>query len=131
MLKNSKLYSILFNKCPRCHKGDFFVKKSAFTRGFDRMHEYCSACGLRYEKEPGFFTGAMYVSYAFYVATIISSFVLFVVILDGDEITLLWVLMPALVVLTPLFFRLARRVWINFFVSYKPEIQDINPAKHD
>ena len=95
------------------------------------MHEYCSSCGLRYEKEPGFFTGAMYVSYAFYVATIISSFVLFVVILDGDEITLLWVLMPALVVLTPLFFRLARRVWINFFVSYKPEIQDINPAKHD
>lgn len=26
MLKGTKLYSILFNKCPRCQEGDFFEK---------------------------------------------------------------------------------------------------------
>ena len=28
------------------------------------MHPVCPVCGLRFEREPGYFTGAMYVSYA-------------------------------------------------------------------
>jgi hypothetical protein len=27
------------------------------------MHEQCPVCGLRFEREPGYFTGAMYLSY--------------------------------------------------------------------
>ena len=122
MFKGHKLYSILFNKCPRCQEGDFFKTKSAFDlKHFDEMHEQCSSCGLRYQREPGFFTGAMYVSYALYVATIVSSFVLFVVLLNVDALNLLWGLIPLLVVLTPFYFRLARRIWINFFEDYQPD----------
>ncbi|MEM9340801.1 MAG: hypothetical protein AAGA66_18855 [Bacteroidota bacterium] len=32
------------------------------------MHTNCPTCGLRYEKEPGNFYGAMYVSYGFSTA---------------------------------------------------------------
>jgi len=121
MLKGNKLYSILYNKCPQCHEGDFFKTKSAFDlKHFDEMHDHCSVCGMRYEREPGFYTGSMYVSYAFYVATIVSSFVLFVVIFDMDALNLLYGLIPALILLTPYYFRLARRVWINMFVGYNP-----------
>lgn len=121
MFKGTKLYSILFNKCPRCQQGDFFVKSSALTlRGFDSMHERCSNCGLRYEQEPGFFTGSMYISYGLYVALTVSSFLLFTAILDVDAVDLLWGLIPAMVILTPFFFRIARLIWINFFVSYDP-----------
>lgn len=121
MLKGTKLYSILFNKCPRCQEGDIFVSKSAYNlKTFDQMHERCSHCDLRYEPEPGFFVGALYVSYAYYVAFIISTFVLFEVILDIDLNYFLGFLLPSLVILTPFFFRLARRTWINFFVSYHP-----------
>ncbi|WP_080059137.1 DUF983 domain-containing protein [Spirosoma aerolatum] len=123
MLKGTKLNSILFNKCPRCQEGDFFVSKSAYNlKQFDKMHEECSHCHLRYSPEPGFFTGAMYVSYAYYVAFIISSFVLFYAILDINLDYYLIVLLPSLIILTPFFFRLARRTWINFFVNYRPEM---------
>jgi len=27
------------------------------------MHERCVACGLKFEREPGYFLGAMYISY--------------------------------------------------------------------
>ena len=27
------------------------------------MHEYCPACGLKFEREEGYFLGAMYISY--------------------------------------------------------------------
>ena len=29
------------------------------------MHEKCPVCGLKYEREPGYFLGAMYFSYLF------------------------------------------------------------------
>ncbi|GAB3274874.1 hypothetical protein GCM10027347_48020 [Larkinella harenae] len=129
MLKGTKLYSILFNKCPRCQKGDFFVTSSAYNlKRFDDMHEQCSHCKLRYEAEPGFFVGAMYVSYAYYVAYIIATFVLFSLFFSIDQLNYyLVVLLPTLVVLTPFFFRLARRTWISFFVSYNPEASEAKP----
>lgn len=84
------------------------------------MHERCSHCGLIYEQEPGFFTGSMYISYAFYVAFTVICFVLFTAILDIDAVTLLWGLIPAMILMTPYFFRVARRVWISIFVPYNP-----------
>lgn len=116
------MYSILFNKCPRCQEGDFFEGRQAFNlKTFDRMHKKCPVCGQDYEPEPGFYFGAMYVSYALYVAFTISTFVLLVVLLDVDVMNFLYFLLPCIVLLTPYFFRVARRTWINFFVSYKPD----------
>jgi uncharacterized protein (DUF983 family) len=120
MLKGTKLYSILFNKCPRCHGGDFFVTKTAYDfKSFDKMHKRCSHCDEDFEREPGFYFGAMYTSYGLYVATIVTSFVGFVVLLGGDELRLLAFLIPALILLMPLYFRIGRRIWINIFVKYK------------
>nr|WP_293839406.1 DUF983 domain-containing protein [uncultured Arsenicibacter sp.] len=120
MLKDSPLYSVLYNKCPRCHEGDFFVKSSAFTRKFDEMHTHCPHCHLSLIPEPGFYWGSMFVSYAFYTAFTVIAFLVSVVWLNVDVDYFLIGLVPALIVLTPYFFRLARRTWLTFFVSYKP-----------
>ncbi|WP_424964423.1 DUF983 domain-containing protein [Ekhidna sp.] len=37
-----------------------------------KMHKKCPNCSQSLEPEPGFYTGAMYVSYAFQVAIIIA-----------------------------------------------------------
>ena len=119
MLKGTKLYSILFNKCPRCHEGDFFVTNYFFNwKKFDKIHKKCSHCGENFEPEPGFFTGSMYVSYALNVAFVVTSFVGYVGIYGGDPVDLLYFVVPSLVLLTPFFFRFARRIWINIFVKY-------------
>jgi hypothetical protein len=34
------------------------------------MYECCSVCDLKYEREPGYFLGAMYISYALALGTI-------------------------------------------------------------
>ncbi len=122
MLKGTKLYSILFNKCPRCQEGGFFELNHMFSwKKFDKMHTSCPVCGERYTPEPGFYVGAMYISYALYVAFIVTNFVGFVLLLGVDPILLLYFLVPALVALMPLFFRLARRIWINIFIKYDPQ----------
>jgi hypothetical protein len=34
------------------------------------MHQRCSVCDLKYEREPGYFLGAMYISYALALVSI-------------------------------------------------------------
>ena len=63
---------ILRQRCPRCRTGNIFPY-SVF-RGFPRMHERCPACGLKFEREPGYFLGAMYVSYGLGIGIIGSRF---------------------------------------------------------
>src|SRR5467141_663442 len=58
----STFNDILHHRCPRCRVGKIF-HHSIFL-GFPKMHERCSVCDLRYEREPGYFLGAMYISYA-------------------------------------------------------------------
>ena len=48
--------------CPRCRTGPIF--RAPLWRGYLAMHEKCPVCGLKYEREPGYFLGAMYFSYA-------------------------------------------------------------------
>ena len=74
MTTNNRLYSVLFNKCPRCGQGDFFVAKSAWTRNFGKMHRHCPHCGEDLVPEPGFYQGALYMSYAFYVLFLLAYF---------------------------------------------------------
>jgi uncharacterized protein (DUF983 family) len=53
---------ILRQRCPRCRVGKIF-HHSIFL-GFPKMDEQCSVCHLHFEREPGYFLGAMYISYA-------------------------------------------------------------------
>ncbi|GAA4455157.1 DUF983 domain-containing protein [Nibrella saemangeumensis] len=121
MVTNSRLYSIVFNKCPRCHQGDFFVTNSAFSLRFDQMHDHCPHCQENFVPEPGFYWGSMFVSYAFYTAFILLTFF---VLVQGFNLYLDYYLMgllPALVLLTPYFFRMARRTWLTIFISPNPK----------
>jgi len=58
----------------------FVHPASQLLRG-SKMHENCPHCGFHFEIEPGFFWGAMYISYAFSVALAVTfgvaTFVLF------------------------------------------------------
>ena len=47
--------------CPKCRRGPIF--RLPLWRGFLAMHDRCPVCGLKFEREPGYFLGAMYFSY--------------------------------------------------------------------
>jgi uncharacterized protein (DUF983 family) len=59
--KPSTVSDILHQRCPRCRSGEIF--RSSIFRGFPRMHERCPVCDLKFEREQGYFLGAMYISY--------------------------------------------------------------------
>ncbi|GGD60131.1 hypothetical protein GCM10011514_25110 [Emticicia aquatilis] len=120
--KGSRLYSIFAMKCPRCHEGDVFETHNPYQK-MTAIKETCPHCGLRYEKEMGFFYGAMYVSYMLNIALFVTSVVAYFILLDQYiSGTLLMVIYVSLtVILMPVYYRLSRTIWLNFFNSYAPE----------
>ena len=117
--KGSKLFSVLYNRCPRCQEGAMFVTSHPYSRRFTEMHRTCSHCGQRSEPEPGFYQGAMYVSYAINTPVAIATIVLMNILgASMTMITLATVLVSILVI--PLSFRLSRLIWLNLFVRYQP-----------
>lgn len=121
MLKGTKLYSIFNNKCPRCQEGQFFKTNNPFNmKQFDKMNAHCEVCNEAFEREPGFYIGGMYGSYALYTALISVVFVSFVVVWEINIFYVLAILIPLIIVSQPLFFRWGRLLWINIFVKYDP-----------
>lgn len=113
------IYSTATNTCPRCHKGKMFKSNNPynFTEMFE-MNKNCSHCNLQYEKEPGFFYGALYVSYALMSGTFITWYVIDLLWLHLGAIELLLFVSATLLLFFPVAFRWSKLIWINFFIKY-------------
>jgi uncharacterized protein (DUF983 family) len=113
------IYSTINNKCPRCHKGRIFENNFAYNlKNGLKMNPGCSQCGLKYEKETGFFYGAMYVSYALMSGILIIWFLSDLLWLHFEALTLASLVVCTMIALFPVVYRWARIIWLNFFVRY-------------
>jgi len=128
--KGSKLYSIFFNKCPRCHEGDFMQEKNMFklTKAF-KMNDNCSICNLKYMVEPSFFYGAMYINYSITVGLAIATFIVSVLLFKLTLIESFIPIVAVLIITAPISIRLSRIIWINIFISFKKKY--VNTTEND
>jgi len=99
--------------CPRCGRG------SLFRRGFS-MTEQCSVCALRFEREHGYFVGAIYLNSA---ATIFILLGMWLVLYRVDtSVTFQLVVCGVLAILVPmLFFRHSKSLWLAMDYFLDPE----------
>ena len=117
--KGSKLNSILTGTCPRCQNESMYLDKNPlhFSK-LIKMNERCSHCDLKYEIEPSFFYGAMYVSYGLNVGLSIATFVISYLIFKSSIKTSFISILVANILLFPFVLRWSRNIYINMFVSY-------------
>ena len=77
------------------------------------MNASCPVCGLVFERESGYFAGAMVVSYALAVP-ILAAMVIALITLGGlDVVVALIIGNTAYLVLVPFIFRYSRVVWLH------------------
>jgi len=112
--------STVGNKCPRCHQGKVFENNNpySFKNGL-AMIDSCSVCELKYEREIGFFYGAMYVSYALMSGILIVWFLVDLIWLNLNALTLAMAVTINMLVFFPIVYRWARLVWLNFFFRFE------------
>jgi uncharacterized protein (DUF983 family) len=100
--------AMLRQRCPRCREGKIF-------RGMFAMNDPCPVCGLVFEREPGYFFGAMYFSYFLSAAVLVPLFFL----TEWLFPTMDFLLVPLVATipylpLIPAIFRYSRVLWIYF-----------------
>ena len=123
--KGSKVNSILTGSCPKCQNENMYVDTNPYHLGkVLKMHENCSHCGLKYQIEPSFFYGAMYVSYAVNVAVGVATFIVAKLFIGLDLVQSFAAITVSLVVLYPIVLRLSRNIYINLFVDYEPTLKE-------
>ncbi len=117
--KGNILYSMLFGKCPKCHEDYMYLEKNCYKLSSTlKMNKSCTSCGQKYHIEPGFFDGAMYVSYGLGIAFSVTAFVLANLFFTPTVWQTFGIISVTMIGLMPFMARLARSIWINMFVSY-------------
>ena len=92
-------------RCPQCGRGKLF-------RGWLSMPTECEECGLKFEREPGYFIGSSYFNSGVTALFVTVAALSLMMLTDVSERTLLWSL-GAFCLLFPLwFFRYARALWM-------------------
>lgn len=121
MKKGSKAYSIFKGTCPKCHEAKMFKNDNPYNLKtiFD-MHEKCPNCGQKFTPEPGYYYGAMYVSYGLGVAFFVAVWVAVLVLAPNlNPYLVVSIIAIGLILLAPASFRFSRKIWINMFIHYK------------
>lgn len=101
--------AILKLRCSRCLEGEVYLPGRWFA-----MHDACPRCGLKYEREPGFFLGAMYVSYTLgvLIALPVSATLFFKYDVGAGLSAFAGSILTA--VATPWIVRISRVAWLHF-----------------
>jgi uncharacterized protein (DUF983 family) len=123
---NLKMWpAIIHARCPRCRVGKIFGNPMYSLSG-QKIQQQCGHCGLVYEREPGYFYAAMYVSYAFIVAELVTVAMAIYILTRSENPWLYLVIMLTIVaLLAPFNFRYSRVLLLHWFtpgLRYHPEL---------
>lgn len=109
---------IVHQLCPRCRAGKIFRKSLFF---FPKMYERCPACDLKFEREEGYFLGAMYIGYGLAIVTIgLLAAVLWWFLQWRIDKAVIWATLIFLPT-APLLTLLARVLWIYLDQAVDPD----------
>jgi len=92
-------------RCPRCGVGSLYAKPF-------RMRSNCRQCDLQFEREQGYFVGAIYINYAATIGIAVPGFFLldaFTAMTINQQLAL-WV--PFAIIFPLLFFHHSRSLWL-------------------
>lgn len=101
-----RIWAVITLRCPRCLRGRVW-------RQFISMNTACPVCGFVFERESGYFAGAMVISYALAVP-ILAALVIGLITIGGlDVVVALIIGNTAYLVLVPFIFQYSRVVWLH------------------
>ncbi len=118
----SALAAAVQSKCPRCRRGPMF-STSMYGFKLQKMNDNCPHCNLKFEREPGYFYVAMFISYAMNVIEMLTAAILTYAITGNLESPVLYicVIFPVIFLLSPINYRYSRVIllyWLTPGLNY-------------
>jgi len=110
-------------QCPRCGA------RSLYRRGL-AMHERCRACDLKFEREQGYFLGAMYLNYGCTVMLVLVGYFSLELLADVSLSLHLWLWTSLSLLLPVLLYRHSRALWLCMDYCIQP-VNDANAQAYE
>jgi len=107
-------------QCPRCRKANMFVEPFDIGNPLD-MHKRCPKCDEDFEPEPGFYYGAMFVSYILSAWFLLLPTLLLVLYFKWSVGSAMMVALLLAAVSYFKFLRGSRALWLHAHVKYDPK----------
>lgn len=121
---NTWLAAVVRLKCPRCRKGNLFPTKSfAFREPFE-MYQNCPNCDQTYWPEPGFYYGAMFLSYILFCFPFLGLVLILRFVVGLPLITSMGILAVLAGLGFVYIFRVSRSLWLAINVRYDQAVSD-------
>ena len=119
----SFLRSVFGMNCPRCREGSLFGTSSfSFQEPFN-MHKSCPNCSQDFMPEPGFYYGAMFISYTFWGLFSILLCLSLIFVFDWSINGAFALLIFFSLLLFVWTFRISRSLWIHINIKFRKEVQ--------
>ena len=110
-----KVSGVLKLRCPNCGKAKVFYK-TKFPFKAPVMKDACEACSFRFDRQPGYYRGAVAFSYGLALAEGLLAFFLTRNLIYGISVSNLVLITIAAVILCAMWnYKLARVMWLNLF----------------
>jgi uncharacterized protein (DUF983 family) len=112
----NRLAAIARRRCSHCQEGQVF-------RSFLHMHQNCPHCGVRFEREQGYWMMSIFVGYVIYFA-ILGPISLLLYLQGRPLLTILAIMGGIIVLLAVPIFIYARVIWLHVdeLLDPRPEI---------
>ena len=108
-------WTVTRQRCPGCRRG--LVYGHAMN-----MNTLCPACGSRFEREPGYFTGAIYIGILLAIPVVLLALYLLMRFLPDIPLQLSALLsVLAFVPLLPITLRISRVMWLGIGHDFSPD----------
>ncbi|MBS1507774.1 MAG: DUF983 domain-containing protein [Bacteroidetes bacterium] len=114
-MQRSRLAAIWQGRCPRCREGAIFKYPLRRLGKFAQMNAVCDNCKVSFEPEPGFYFGALYVSYAFTVALFFAVWVALYVLFNPPDWVYVVSTLVSVLFFIPISFRYSRILFLYWF----------------
>ncbi len=114
-MQRNQLVAIGQGRCPRCREGFIFKYPLTNLVRFSAMNKICPNCEANFEPEPGFYFGAMYVSYGFTILLFILVWAALRFFFNPSDLTYIIAIIIAAALFTPISFRYSRILFLYWF----------------
>ena len=99
------LWDLLRLRCPVCREGSIF-------RGPFTMNPDCPKCGIHFERENGYFMGAMWIAYFLGAGSLVPTVVILTLKYEAEMRDVVLAGTVQLILLQPILFAYSRAIWM-------------------
>lgn len=116
-----RILATIKGKCPHCLTGEVFSS-------FLKMNTHCDVCGIKYEREQGYFLMGIFFGYILSFIVVAITLVILLIYFEPTPFVYIGGASLPLIILSPVIFRYGRLIWLHVDEVIDPRVTDADKA---